>query len=165
EGRFTIEGVATETASWIQAHRRDLEIVDKSNRLEAGDRPASMTIVMQPRDQDVVPLTGIARFDNGQPAGDLELTMWIDTGEEFWRKRQCVTTGDGRFTIELNHELAALEGPLRGGAEVARPPEQFNSRTGELQVDELGKSFSDTHNPRSRWMTAFEVPAEERQVE
>src|SRR5690606_10482689 len=45
EGRFTIEGVATETASWIQAHRRDLEIVDKSNRLEAGDRPASMTIV------------------------------------------------------------------------------------------------------------------------
>jgi hypothetical protein len=164
-GKFTVEGVATETASWIQAHRRDLEVVDKSNQLEAGAGPASMTIVMQPMDREVAKLSGVARFDNGQPAGDLELTMWIDHGKEVWAEQQCVTAGDGQFTIELNHKLAGFEGPLQGLVEVAQPAAPWPGRPGQPEAAVPGKSFSDKHTPRSRWMTAFEVPAGQRHVE
>lgn len=143
DGRFEIDGLATARSSWIPVHKRDWEVVDESNRLEAGDGPASMTIVMQPRpspDQ----LTGVARFENGKPAGDMDLTMWIDRADGDPVERRGHTDEDGRFAVELTSEPVDGAGSVTGLVELASPP---------------------ALDPGDRWMARFEVPPGEREVE
>ena len=143
DGRFEIHGVPTEGATRIPARRRDLEIADDSNLVSAGRETTTATIIMQPR-QAPGKLTGIARFENGEPARNMDLTLWIELADRNTRELRGTADRDGRFSIELTSDLADETGPMTGVAELGGTPE---------------------NEVRDRWMTRFDLPRSDREFE
>ncbi|MCA9074496.1 MAG: carboxypeptidase regulatory-like domain-containing protein [Planctomycetaceae bacterium] len=131
-GRFELHGITTSAAT-ISVHKQGWEVVDDSDAIVPGRGTTTATIILRPLPPRVAKtVKGIARYENGEPARNRELTLWTESAHGDLRSFDGQTDDEGRFAVELS------------------PYEKGNSGIVELFE-------SREQDAQDRWMASFEA--------